>query len=266
MACVPSIVERYLCGKGDSSGREPDVVEAPVGLLGHEEEVAAMSLGAMGKVTAHSAGVVDTLVTPMGNEDGDMVEALAGLLKRSNTVLVKDAARALQEIGEAAGSGPGVLQRLVDLLSDEHDEVIVSAADALCNMGEQFARRPAVLKPLVDMLGSGSRRKLCHAAQALGLMRGGEGKHAIRRAGGPRGRAAPHRHVYGHYAALGLGMMGEGAASRSGVVEVLMDMLSHADTGRARCAAKGIGTMVGAAVDTPGVMGALVGARPCRLG
>jgi hypothetical protein len=46
----------------------------------------------------------------------------------------------------------------------------MSAADALCNMGEGVARRLTVLKALVDMLDSGSRRKLCHAAQALGLM------------------------------------------------------------------------------------------------
>jgi hypothetical protein len=44
-----------------------------------------------------------------------MVEALAGLSKRSDMVVVKDVARALQDIGEAAGSGPGVLQRVMDM-------------------------------------------------------------------------------------------------------------------------------------------------------
>jgi hypothetical protein len=33
-----------------------------------------------------------------------------------------------------------------------------------------------------------------------------------------------------HYAALGLGMMGEAAVDTPGVMEVLMGMLSHADT------------------------------------
>lgn len=141
----------------------------------------------------------------------------------------------------------------------------MSTADALCNLGEGVARRPIVLKALIDMLNSGSRRKFCHAAQVLGSMREAT-------ASTPQGVLETlvdvflHTDMYMvHYAALGLGMIGE-AASKLGVGEMLMGMLSHAGTGRARYGAKAIGDMRGAAVDTPGVMGEPVGTRPCRLG